>query len=101
MFTAWFLILVDDLQAVVVDVLFVQKVDVLGRTVISLEYLDVVVLDLSGLLDNAFIGVGYAFSKEPFPFAFGKGVVIEEFKLSAEVRYQFGFIADLQVFISL
>ncbi len=101
MLPAGLLILVDDLQTVVVDILLVQKVDVLGCAVISFEYLDVVVLDLSGLFNNALVGVGEAFGKKSFPFASGKGVVVEKLKLSLQVRCQFGFIADLQVFISL
>ena len=46
-------ILVENLDAVVVDVLLIDEVDVLALTVISLENSDVVFLEATSLLDDS------------------------------------------------
>ncbi len=83
------------------NVLFVQQIDVLGRAVILLQYLHMVILDFFGLFHDALVGAGQAFSEKPVPLAVRKGVIIEQFKLPAQVGNQCGFVVNRQVFISL
>ena len=61
------LVLVDHLQAVIVDVLLVEEADVLGRAIVSLQNLDVVLLDADGLLNDAFVGSSDLLGEEPIP----------------------------------
>ena len=66
------LVLVDDLQAVVVDVLLVDQVDVLGAAVVALEDLNVVFLHARGLLDDAVVGARDLLGEEAIPFGVGE-----------------------------
>ena len=61
------LVLVDDLQPVVVDVRLVDECDVLRRTVVTLEQLDVILLDAHRLVDDAVVRAGDALGEELFP----------------------------------
>jgi hypothetical protein len=94
-------VLVDDLQAVVVDVLLVDQVDVLDRAVVALEYLDVVFLDARGLFDDAVVGAGNAGTEEALPLGVGELHLVELLQLAAQVGDQIAFRGDGQVFIGL
>ena len=50
-------ILIDDLKKIVMDVLLINQGDVLGGTIISLQDLDIVLLDLPGLLNDMVIRI--------------------------------------------
>ena len=95
------LILVDDLQAVVMDVLFVDELNIFRCSVIPTQYLYMVGLDGSGFFHNALIGIGKGFRKETLPFPIGKGVVIEKFQLVSEIFNQARFTVNGKIFISL
>ena len=95
------LILVDDLEEVVVNVLLVDKGDVLGRAVIPFQDLYAVFLDLTALFLNALITVGDALGIEPFPFRIREGILVEPLQLQAQVGdHVFGGM-DLKIFIAL
>lgn len=51
-------ILVNDLQAVVVDVLFIQQRDIDRRAVLAGQILNVILLDAAGLFFDAIVRVG-------------------------------------------
>lgn len=95
------LVLIDDLQAVVVDVLFVNKGDVFGAAVISMEVLDRVGLDAAGLFHDAVVCVGDDLPEEPLPLAVGKAAVVQKLQLRPEVFHQGGLVVDGEVFITL
>ena len=61
------LVLVDNLQAVFVDVLLVDQGDVFGTTVVPPQNLDEILLDLAGLFHNMLVGVGNGMGKELIP----------------------------------
>ena len=71
-----FLVLVNHLQAVVVNVLFVNQLNILGSSVIPAEYLDMVGLNGAAFLCDALIGVGKSFRKETLPLAVAKGIIV-------------------------
>ena len=48
-------ILVDDLEGIVVDVLLIYQTDVLGGVVIADEILDMILLNLPGLLSYGIV----------------------------------------------
>lgn len=96
-----FFVLVDDLEAVVVDVFFVDEEDVFGGAVVSAEGLDVVGLDFAGFFYDSVVGCGDCAGEELFPFGVGEGVVVEGLELEAEVFGEFLFVFDREVFISL
>ena len=64
------LILVDDLQTVIVDVLFVDQRDIFGTAIIPMQHLHVIFLNLPGLFGNMFVGVGN-YITEKLPAALG------------------------------
>ena len=78
-------VLIGDLQAVVVDVLFVNQRDIFRTSVIAPQDLHIVLLHFAGLFRNAVVGIGNALGKEPLPFAVGKAVVVQRFQLCAQV----------------
>ena len=96
-----FLKLVDDLEVVIVNVLFVEEVDVLGGTVIALENLDMVGLDFAGLFDDTLVLTGKVVGEKPVPFVFGKGIAIEQFQLMAQIGDELFFVMNGQVGIAL
>ena len=95
------LVLVEHLQAVVVDVLFVQQVDVFGRAAVLPQHLHMIELNPARLFQNAVVCARDAVPKEARPLAVRKNVVVQEFQLAAEVGDERGFVVDLQIFIPL
>ena len=96
-----FHILIDDLQTVVVNVLFVDELNILGSSVVTVQYLYMVGLDGAALFDNTLVSVGERFCEEAFPLAVRKGVVVQKRELLSEVSYQTIFVMDGKVLISL
>ena len=79
MLSGTFLILIDDLQPVVVDVLFVNQGDVHGRTVLTGQVLHIIFLNFSGLFHDALIGVGNLAFEKAIPFLIRKLIVVQQF----------------------
>ena len=94
-------ILIDDLQTVVVNVLFVDELNILGSSIIPAEYLYMVSLDGTAFLNNALVSVGKCFRKETLPLAVRKGVVVQKLQLPSEIGNQTVFVMDGKVLISL
>ena len=95
------LVLVEHLQTVVVDVLFVQQVDVFGRAAVLPQHLHMIELNPARLFQNAVVCARDAVPKEARPLAVRKGVVVQTLQLAAEVGDERGFVVDLQIFIPL
>ena len=70
-------ILIDDLEAVVVHILFVDEHYVFARAVVPFQDLNVILLYPARLFDYAVVGVGDALRKEPLPFGVGEGIAVE------------------------
>ena len=97
----FYLILVDDLQAVVVDVLLVDQRDIFGTAIIPVQYLHIVFLNLPGLFGNMLVGVGNYITEKLPPLRIGKLVVVQLFQLTAEVSNQFILGMQRQIGITL
>ena len=95
------LILVDDLEAVVVDVLLVDEGDIFGGTIIPPEHLHKVLLNLLGLFHDMLVGVGDGVGEESLPLAVGKLVAVQGLQLTAQVGNEVGLLMDLQILIAL
>ena len=78
-------VLIDDLKKIVMDVLLVNQGDVFGGTVITLQDLDKVLLDLPGLLNDMVIRIRQGILKEPVPLGIGKGIAIQSLQFLPEV----------------
>ena len=94
-------ILIDHLHAVVMDVLLIDERDVLGCPIVTMKYLHIILLDLAGLLCDAFVFVGEGFCEEAFPLAVRKGVVVQKRELLSEIGNQPFFVMDGKILISL
>ena len=79
MFSDCFLILVDNLQSVIVDVLFVNQRDVHGSPVLTGQVLHIIFLNFSGLFHDALIGVGNLAFEKAVPFLIRKLIVVQQF----------------------
>ena len=97
----FYLILVDDLQAVVVDVLLVDQRDIFGAAIIPVQYLHIVFLNLPGLFRNMLVGVGNYITEKLPPLRIGKLVVVQLFQLAAEVSNQFILGMQRQIGVAL
>ena len=95
------LVLVEHLQTVVVDVLFVQQVDVFGRTAVLPQHLHMIELNPSRLFQNPVVCARDAVFEKARPLAVRKNVVVQEFQLAAEVGDERGLVVNLQIFIPL
>ena len=94
-------ILVDNLQEVVMDIFLINDADVLGRTIITLKNLNIVLLNLTGLLYDSFIGIGNGICEEAFPLILREMIIVQFFQLKAQIGNQILFRMDMQIFISL
>ena len=99
-------ILVDDLQAVAVNVVLVYKLDIAEAdsvlaAVNQRKDLDGVVLDGIGFLNDSVILVGENHPEEEVPFAVGEFEVIEAFELSSKIGNEGLFIHYREIFIAL
>ena len=94
-------ILVDNLQAVVVDAPSVNQRDILGRSVVTLKDLHIVPLNHPRLFNDAVIWIGENVRKELFPFRITERVIIKQFQLASQVRNQVVFFMYLQVLVAL
>ena len=94
-------ILVDDLKPVVMNVLLIDERNVLGRTIITLQNLNIILLDFTGLFCNAVIRICNAIREEAFPFGIGKMIVVQLLQFFAEVTDQVCFSMNGQVLIAL
>ena len=70
-------ILIDDLQPVVMNVLFIYKCNILGRTVITSQDLDIIFLYLPGLFHDMLIGIGNGIFEKIIPLCIRKLIVIQ------------------------
>ena len=61
-------ILIDYLQPVVMDVLLIYECNILGRTIITSQDLDIVLLYLPSLFHDMFIGIGNSIFEKIIPF---------------------------------
>lgn len=95
------LVLVEHLQTVVVDVFFIQQVDVFGRTAVLPQHLHMIELNPARLFQNAVVRACDAVLEKARPLAVRKGVVVQTLQLAAEVGDERGFVVDLQIFIPL
>ena len=60
-------ILIDDLQPVVMNVLFIYECNILGRAVITSQDLDIIFLYLPSLFHNMLIGIGNGIFEKIIP----------------------------------
>lgn len=74
-------ILVDDLQAVIVDMVLVQQPDILGTSIIPVKNLDMVLLKAAGLFYDSVRGGCDTVGKEPLPLSITKVVTVQFFQL--------------------
>lgn len=95
------LVLVKHLQTVVVDVLFVQKIDVFGRAAVLSQHLHMIELNPARLFQNPVICARDAVLEKARPLAVRESVVVQTLQLAAEVGDERSFVVDLQIFIPL
>ena len=74
-----FLILIDDLQAVIVNILLVNQRDVHRRAVLTGQILNIVLLNFSGLFHDTLIGIGNLAFEKTVPFLIRKLIVVQQF----------------------
>ena len=98
---AVFHILVDNLQTVVVDVLFIQQRNIDRRAVLAGQVLNVVLLDAAGLFFDAIVCVGDFILKEVIPFLIRKGIIVQNLQLAAQVCHKVGVLMDREIGIAL
>lgn len=95
------LVLVEHLQSIVVDVFFVQQVDVFGRAAVLPQHLHMVKLNAARLFQDAVVCARDAVLEKARPLAVGESVVVQTLQLAAEVGNERGFVVNLQIFIPL
>ena len=93
-------ILVDDLQAVVVNVLFIEQRDIFAAAVVPAQHLHKVLLNETSLFHDAAFRVCQHLAEKAAPFPIGKPVAIHRFQLKAQVVHQIFYLVDGQVFIA-
>ena len=81
--------------------LFIQQEEVPGGAVVPFENLHIVVLNFSRLFHDTFVFIGEGTIEKAFPFRICEGVVIERFKLLAQIKDQPSLVSDADLFIPL
>lgn len=93
-------VLMDDLQAIVMDALFVDELNVLALSAIPAKHLHIVLLNQAGLFENAGIAIRQHFIPKPRPFAVRKVVIIQLFKLRAQIGDEVCLFVDGKALIA-
>ena len=96
-----FFILVNNLKAVIVNILFVNKLNILGSSVIPPKHFDMIGLHGAAFLYDTLVRISKNLRKEPLPLAVRKGIVIQNLQLSSKIRNQTVFIMNRKVLIPL
>ena len=92
-------VLIDHLHRIVVNALFINQHDILALSVITAQNLNVILLDKSRLFHDTVLGIGKNLGKEAIPLVIGKVIIIQLFKLTAEVFDQVLFFMYGKAFI--
>ena len=71
------LVLVDYLQPVIMDVLFIYKCNILGRTIITGQDLNIIFLYLPGLFHDMLIGIGNGIFEKVIPLCVRKLIAVQ------------------------
>ena len=93
-------VLVDDLQAVVVDVLFIKQRDVFAAAVVPAEHLHKVLLNEAGLFHDTAFRVCQHLTEKAAPLLIGKPVTVHRFQLNPQVVHQIFFLMYVKVLIA-
>ena len=93
-------VLIDDLQNIIVDILFIDQHDILAFAIVPLQHLHMVFLDQPGLFRNIRIGIGQHFLEEPIPLPVSELISIHLGKLCPEVDDQVSLLMDLQIAVA-
>ena len=67
------------------DILLVDQGDILGRSIVTLQDLDIILLDLAGLLHDMLIRIGQGILEKTVPFRVRESIVIQGFQALPEV----------------
>ncbi len=94
-------VLVDDLQAVVVDILLVEDADISALAVVELKSLHVILLNELRLLHDTIVLIGQDGGVEPPPLGVGKGDAVELLHPAAQVADKVLLGVQWQIFIGL
>ena len=100
-FSLRYFILIDNLKTVVMNVLLIDESDVLRCSIISLNNLNIVFLNLASLVFNSFILISNGILEEEIPFIICKRIVVEGFKLRTQVSNKVSLCMYLQIFVAL
>ena len=96
-----FFILVDNLKAVIVNILFVNKLKILGSSIIPAKHLHMIGLHGAAFLYDTLVRISKRFRKEPLPLTVGKSIIIQNLQLFSKVGNQTVFIMDCKVLVPL
>ena len=96
-----FFILIDDLQTVVMDILFINQIDVLSFAIFASQVLYIIFLNLTSLFYDTFVGIGNLRFEECLPFFVGEAVLVKALKLLAKVKHEIFFVVNGHVLITL
>ncbi len=94
-------ILIDDLQSIVMDVLFIYECDILRGTIITSQNLNIVFLYFPGLFHDMLIGIGNSIFEKSIPFCVRKLIVVQLLQFLTKIDNQIFFCVNRQIFISL
>ena len=101
MFPATFFVLVDHLQTVIVDILFINQGDIHGSAVLTGEILHMIFLNFTGLFHDSVVVIGNFMFEKAIPFFVGKAILIEPLQLFAEIVDQSIFAVNGHIFVTL
>ena len=94
-------VLIDDLQAVVVNILLVDERDIHGSAVLPGEILHIVFLNPAGLFHDAVVFAGDPGGEKALPLPVGETVVIEFFQLFPQIVDEIFLVVNIYVLVSL
>ena len=85
----WFNVLINNLDRVVIDILFIDNFEIFSRTVIQPKGTNVVDLNTVGFVFNIVTGTSKIFVKKAVPFLGRKNKIIKLLDLGTKIRNEF------------
>ena len=94
-------VLVEHLQAVVMDILFIDNANIFRSAIVTLKAEDGAFLDNFAFFRNMGVGIGQLRGKEALPFLIGEMIVVQFFDTLPQIGNQIRLLVDFQIGIAL
>ena len=94
--------LLDDLHFIAKDVFSIQQIDILNTAIVEDEIMNIIIMNLAGLFNNAIAGLVHPGFHKATPFSLQELYIVKVLQLFPDIsEHSLGVVQGWQVFIAL